>query len=181
MGKKHLEAAIAHAKVDASVEWAPFFLRHGIPEEGVPKPGGPGLHQVNVRLREAGAKCGINFTGMTDRFPNTMKAHCLLTFALEKGGPPLQNKLQEVLFRHYFTDGRYPDTTNLVAASEEVGLSATEVQQVLGDNRYEARVQKEAENASRSINGVPYFYVNGRPLFSGAHPPEAFLEAFQNL
>lgn len=94
----------------------------------------------------------------------------------------MQNNLQEILFRHYFTDGRFPDIPNLVSAAEEVGLPGAEAQQVLENKSFEARVQKEAAEASRSgINGVPYFYINGKPQFSGAQPPEAFLEAFRTV
>jgi len=168
------------SELDVQVEWAPFLLRNGIPEEGTPKPGGPGLHQVNARLRDVGKAAGINFTGMCDRFPNTFKAHELMTWVLEKSGPQTQNNLQEVLFRHYFTDGRYPDVENLTAAAAEVGLPEAEAREVLTTRKYKAQVEREMAEASRmGISGVPYFFVNGNPAFSGAQPPEAFLQVLQ--
>lgn len=167
--------------MNVSVEWSPFLLRPETPEEGTPKPGGPGPHQVGDRLRQVGANAGINFTGLCPRAPNTTKFHALMAHVLETAGQAKQNELQEVLFRHYFTDGKYPDIQNLVKAAEEVGLSGDDARSVLEDRRYEARVQQEAMQASRSgINGVPFFFFNGKPAFSGAQPPEAFIDALKS-
>lgn len=166
--------------LDVQVEWAPFLLKRGIPEEGTPKPGGAGPHQVNARLKDVGLAAGINFTGMCDRFPNTLKAHELMTWALDKSGPQTQNNLQEVLFRHYFTDGRYPDVENLTSAAAEVGLPDAEAREVLTTRKYKDKVEKEmAEASQKGITGVPYFFFNGQPAFSGAQPPEAFVEALR--
>ena len=57
------------------------------------------------------------------------KAHTLLAFAERDAGREAQNKLQEILFRHYFTDGRYPDETNLRAAAVEAGAIGEHWQQ----------------------------------------------------
>merc|ERR1711890_165121 len=96
-----------------------------------------------------------------DRFPNSTKAHAAMTFALEAAGPEVQNKLQEVLFRHYFTDGKYPDIPNLVDAAVEVGLPEAETREALESKRYEPRVkQQAAEVSSSGVSGVPYFYFN---------------------
>lgn len=163
------------------VAWKPFQLRSNIPEEGFPKPGGPGPHQVNARLKEVGLRSGINFTGMCDRFPNTFKAHELMTWALQKEGPSVQNQLSEVLFRHYFTDGRYPDEGNLADAAAEVGLPKEEAQEVLATRQFQKKVAQEMEEASRSgITGVPFFYINGKSLGSGARESEVFLQALRS-
>jgi len=184
VGKKNLEKAIDQVKsdIDVTVEWLPFQLRDGIPEEGKPKPGGPGPHQVNARLRDVGLQSGIEFTGMCDRFPNTVKAHELLTWALETAGADVQNHLQEVLFRHYFTDGRYPDNDNLAAAAVEVGLSESEAREALTSHAYKSKVVDAFDSARRKrISGVPYFTLNGQSLGSGAQPPEAFVSALRRV
>eukprot|EP00961_Rhodomonas_salina_P049284 661910-Rhodomonas_salina.1 len=64
---------------------------------------------------------GIDFTGKCDRTPSTIWAHCLLQHALDTQGAEMQNKLSEVIFRAYFTDGLYPDVDNLVQLA--AGLS----------------------------------------------------------
>lgn len=163
------------------VEWLPFFLRNNIPEEGVLKPGGPGPHQVGARIKAAGESANINFTGMCDRFPNTAKAHAAMTFALETAGPEVQNTLQEVLFRHYFTDGKYPDTANVVEAAVEAGLPGAQVREVLESKKYDTKVKQEAAEVSSSgVTGVPYFFINGKPKFSGAQPPQALIEVLRS-
>mmetsp|Transcript_89477 Transcript_89477/g.161414 ORF Transcript_89477/g.161414 Transcript_89477/m.161414 type:complete len:107 (+) Transcript_89477:394-714(+) len=105
-----------------------------------------------------------------------------MTFALETAGPETQNNLQEVLFRSYFTEGKYPDVANLVAVAAEVGLPEAAARAALEDRRYEAGVKKEAEESSRvrGVSGVPHFFVNGRNAFSGAQPPEAILQALRS-
>lgn len=182
MGKRNLEAALRTTpELDVQVEWLPYFLRNNIPEQGVLKPGGPGPHQVGDRIKTAGEQAGINFTGMCDRFPNTTKAHAAMTFALESAGPEVQNKLQEVLFRHYFTDGKYPDIPNLVEAAVEVGLPEAQVREALESKKYEPKVKQEAAEISRQgVTGVPYFFINGKGVFSGAQPPYAFVQELRN-
>ena len=50
-----------------------------MPKEGVSK--GPG-RRVSPRLKAAGESVGIDFTGATDRYPNSLLAHVALDFAL---------------------------------------------------------------------------------------------------
>lgn len=178
MGKRNLETAIASLPSSAppvSVGWKPFLLRPNMPPDGVEK--GPG-NRVGDRLKRAGAQVGIDFTGLTDRYPNTVKAHTLLAFAADDAGRGTQNKLQEILFRHYFTDGRYPDETNLRAAAIEAGLNPDRAMAAVADQTRQETARREAEAASRSgISGVPYFLINGQPFGSGAQPPAALKEA----
>ena len=67
---------------------------------------------------------GIDFTGLCDRYPNTLLAHCLLKYTEEDAA--VQDKLSEILFRHYFTDGLYPDGANLRKAAVEAGIADVE-------------------------------------------------------
>lgn len=145
-----------------------------MPQDGKPKGDGP---RVGARLKQAGSSVGIDFTGKTDRYPNSTLAHTLMSFALENGGPSTQNTLQEVLFRHYFTDGLYPDSSNLRAAAEEAGLDANAAIAFAEDPQNQRQVVAEAQRySSGGIHGVPYFLVNGQPQFSGAQPPSVFLD-----
>lgn len=179
MGKRNLESAIKQSGKRVSVTWKPFLLRPDMPEQGKEKGGTP-ESRAGARMKAAGASVGIDFTGLTDRYPNSIKAHTLLSFA-EREHPQKQNQLQEVLFRHYFTDGRYPDEENLRAAAEEVGLPDVDrAMAAVADENQRSAVRSEAlENSASGITGVPYFFINGRPFGSGAQPPSAFLDAFQ--
>lgn len=160
---------------DVEVKWVPFFLRPNMPPEGVLK-NGKGLQNVNPRLREAGSRVGINFTGACDRYPNSTEAHALLAYAA-KVAPDKQNALQEVLFRQYFTDGLYPAGANLMAAATEAGLDGSAAQAYAEDPKNKAQVVEEARrNSTSGVTSVPFFRVNGAGAFSGAQPPEAFVE-----
>jgi len=148
-----------------------------MPEDGKLKGGDPSS-RVPSGMRSAGASVGIEFTGLTDRYPNSIKAHTLLSYA-ERAAPQKQNELQEVLFRHYFTDGRYPDEQNLRVAAKEVGLDVEAAMDAVADASQREAVRREAESMSRAgISGVPFFFINGKPLGSGAQPPAAFMDAF---
>mmetsp|Transcript_34286 Transcript_34286/g.70741 ORF Transcript_34286/g.70741 Transcript_34286/m.70741 type:complete len:143 (+) Transcript_34286:436-864(+) len=133
-------------------------------------------------MKEAGNSVGIDFTGKCDRAPNTILAHCLMLHALKTKGAVLQNELQEVIFRSYFTDGVYPDVENLTAMGAEVGLDKGEVKAMLESGQYEKQVLREAsEYSNGGVNGVPFFIINGHPAFSGAQDPRTFLKAFEKL
>jgi len=149
-----------------------------MPEDGKEKGGDP-TTRVGQRMRAAGSQVGIDFTGKTDRYPNSIKAHTLLAYA-GREQPDAQNQLQEVLFRHYFTDGRYPDESNLRAAAQEAGIKNVDAAMAaVADDEQRLAVRQEAEAASRSgISGVPFFFINGKPFGSGAQPPAAFLAEF---
>jgi len=178
VGKRNLESAIQQSGKRVSVAWKPFLLRPGMPEDGKEKGGDPST-RAGARMKQAGSAVGIDFTGLTDRYPNSIKAHTLLAYA-EREEPALQNQLQEILFRHYFTDGRYPDETNLRAAAQEAGIKDVDAAMAaVADDKQRLAVRQEAEMASRSgISGVPFFFINGKPFGSGAQPPAAFLEEF---
>jgi predicted DsbA family dithiol-disulfide isomerase len=156
------------------------LLRNNIPPEGVPKGGTP-ESRAGARMKAMGERVGINFTGMTDRYPNTLAAHALLAFAAETA-PELQNTLQEILFRHYFTDGRYPAGDNLRDAATEAGLDGEKALAYAesAERQSEAAVAARA-NSRRGITGVPFFIVNGEPAFSGAQPASVFIDVFNSI
>lgn len=183
VGKRNLEEAVRRLPADEAapiVRWHPYQLRPQAPREGAPKPPAtPDNPRVGARLAAAGRAVGIDFTGKTDRTPNTLSAHTLMDFAAKAGGPAVQNALQEVLFRQYFTDGVFPEGAGLLAAAEEVGLDARAAMEHVEDVANRSKVAREAQHFAREgLSGVPSFFVNGRFCFSGAQPPEAFLEAF---
>ena len=111
---------------DVQVRWLPFQLRPNVPPEGVLKGGTPET-RVGARMKAAGEAVGISFTGKCDRYPNSLPVHALLRYAAEVA-PAKQSELQEVLFRHYFTDGRLPSGDNLADAAREVGIDADAAQ-----------------------------------------------------
>ena len=68
-----------------------------MPDDGVAKPPNtPDNPRVGARMKAAGAAAGIDFTGKTDRAPNSVRAHAVLDYALEQHGAGAQNALMEV-------------------------------------------------------------------------------------
>jgi predicted DsbA family dithiol-disulfide isomerase len=181
VGKRHLETAIKSTPdAEVTVRWLPFLLRNNIPQEGVEKGGTP-ESRVPPRMRAAGDAVGIKFTGLTDRYPNTLAAHALLAYAAETA-PEKQSALQEVLFRHYFTDGRYPAGENLSDAAAEVGLDGAQALSYAEAPSRQAEAAAAARaNSQRGISGVPFFIINGKPEFSGAQPPGVFVDIFKSI
>ena len=77
-------AAQGFPALTVAVIWRPFLLRPNEPLEGTPKaPNTPDNPRVGVQLKAAGAAAGIDFTGKTDRAPNTLLAHSLLSHVLD--------------------------------------------------------------------------------------------------
>jgi len=185
VGKRKLEAAIASTQeeYDVEVQWKPFLLRPEMPPAGKQKaPNTPDNPRVGARLKAAGKPVGIDFTGLTDRYPNTVDAHRLLAYALREKGAAVQDKLSEILFRSYFTDGVYPGEDNLIALGLEAGVAADEeaLKSFLYSEELRAEIYSEDRQVKRSgVHGVPYFFFNGMDFsLSGAQDPSTFVQAF---
>jgi predicted DsbA family dithiol-disulfide isomerase len=184
VGKRKLEQAISRCPdVQVEVEWKPFFLRPDTPSEGSLKPPDtPDNPRVGARMKAAGRAVMIDFTGKSDRAPNTLLAHTLLAFCEKEKGIKAQNELQELLFQAYFTDGVFLDQANLLAIAERAGLDRGDAQAALENTELKNAVLKEAGRNSRRISGgVPFFLFDGQPAFSGAQDPEAFINIFEKL
>lgn len=132
--------------------------------------------RAGARLKAAGARAGIDFTGLTDRSPNSTLAHSLMKHVLDTDGPNTQNKLSEILFRHYFTDGRYPNAENVRDAAVEAGVKDVDAAMAAAlDRSVQDSVKQEVRYySSEGVSGVPFFIVDGKPAFSGAQPKEMF-------
>jgi len=157
------------------VWWKPYILRPNMPDNGYPKaPDTPENPRAGKRLKAAGAPVGIDFTGKTDRYPNTVLSHCLLKIA-EHSGSQVQDAVQEDLFQGYFTDGNYPDMEFLMGLAQKHGIDTTE-EALKAEIEF---VKQEAEENRKQTRGVPFYVMNGKPLFSGAQDPSTFKKAFQ--
>jgi predicted DsbA family dithiol-disulfide isomerase len=154
-----------------------------MPLEGIEKaPDTPDNPRVGYRMKQIGLDVGIDFTGKCGRSPNTMLAHCLMDFALTIDGPKKQNELQEVIFNAYFTLGIYPDLENLLKLASQVNLSTASAKKHIMNPEVQKKVAEEARGYSKQgVHGVPYFYLNGEALFSGAQEVAKFLDAFKRV
>jgi len=167
---------------DFEVHWKPFLLRKNIPVEGYKKaPDTPSNPRVGKRLKEAGKASGVDFTGKCDVVPNTILAHALVSLSSSKLSWQAHDKLAVSLLKAYFTDGTdINNVDNLVKMGTEAGLGKEGLETVLKNREACVKsVTKELRNF-RFIRGVPYFFLNGEPLFSGAQNSKAFVKAFKD-
>lgn len=183
VGLRKLQQASRIANVQPQITWKPYMLRPGMPEDGLPKGGSP-ASRVPQRLRQAGASVGIRFTGLTDRTPHTELFHATMAAILDERGADPQTAFQEEIFDLYFTRGVFPDEAALQQAAEKVGVADT-VHKLYGDKerllQMRSQVRREAQQASMSgISGVPFFYFNDEPTFSGAVDVDTFVKCLEN-
>lgn len=185
MGRKKLQVAM-DACADTynfEVTWLPFLLRPDTPLEGTPKaPNTPDNPRVGARLRQVGEENGINFTGLCDAYPNTVRAHLLTEMALDSGK---QDAVATKCLQAYFTDGEdVNDIDNLVKwGTELAGLNEDKIRIAMKDQDLFEKTKRTIVEQQRSqgVSGVPYFFFNGQPGFSGAQDPATFIRVFKQV
>jgi predicted DsbA family dithiol-disulfide isomerase len=122
-------------------------------------------------VREAGRQSGLAFAfDRIPRTPNTFDAHRLIWLA---GREDCQGRVVERLFRTYFEEGLdLSHRSTLVQAAREAGLRHDNVAGWLASQEGTDEVRSDEQAGLRlGIRAVPYFYMEGQPGLSGAHPP----------
>ena len=177
VGLGKLQQAAKQANVQTNIVWKPYQLRPNTPEDGQEKGGTP-ADRVGLRLKRAGEQVGINFTGLTEKTPNTQLFHAIMKVILDEQGPFKQTEYQVVVFEGYFTNGIFPDQTTLQDAADSIGIGSTVASFLNSEQRVSdvrQQVAYEARQASRrGVSGVPFFEFNGEPAFSGAQEVATF-------
>ena len=194
VGKRNMEGALEIlAREDGerfAVHWRPFQLNPEMPREGVERAAYRAAkfgseersRQLDAQVAQAGAAAGVAFHhDRMLRTPNTVDAHRVIRLAGEQGGPILQNRVVEALFRAYFQEGRdIGDHAVLAAIAGEAGLDAALAERALAGGDGEAEVLEEDAGFRRlGLSGVPTFALQGHVLFSGAMPAENMAAAFR--
>lgn len=116
---------------------------------------------------------------------STHDYHRVLHAAYAKGGQDIQLPLAERLFSGYFEHQRDPGSRTWLAqeaVASGVFSSIEEANQFFQSDTYDAEV-KQGYLAARKLGiaGVPFFVFEGKWAVSGAQPPEAFLDIFEEL
>lgn len=191
VGLRKLQQASKATQIDIVIEWKPFMLRPNIPEEGQLKSDPTPETRVGRHLKAAGQSVGIDFTGLTDRTPNTALFHAVLHLLQDelRMDHKVVTAYHEAVFEGYFTTSIFPDDNGLLKAAHKVNDQAVTkaIESLLKDKpkleQLKQHVREEARAASmRGISGVPSFSFNDEasPAFSGAQPVETFAHVLQH-
>jgi predicted DsbA family dithiol-disulfide isomerase len=189
IGKRRLEKALKLLgdPPRVRVNWKPFQLNPQMPPQGIErrayrtaKFGSWEQSQaLDAKVAAAGAEQGIVFAfeKMT-RTPNTLDAHRLIWQAGKLG---VQDAVVERLFRGYFEEGLdLNDRPTLVRLAVEGGFPAADVERLLAGEEGRADVlREEAQYKLLGVNGVPSFFFDGHPGFSGAVAPPMLADAIR--
>jgi predicted DsbA family dithiol-disulfide isomerase len=188
IGTRHLDLALGGLPdVAATIRFRPFLLDPSTPSEGV---------DLRQRLREkyaadpeamfgrveaAAHAAGISLDfSKIRRSVNTVRAHTLLRYALQKE-PATQGPLARALFGAYFLEGLDIGRIDVLAAlAADHGLNGGDARILLADPDALAQTRAEAAELSRQgISGVPFFILAGRLAVSGAQPPATLRAAIE--
>jgi predicted DsbA family dithiol-disulfide isomerase len=189
IGKRRLEKALKllGGPPGVKVIWRAFQLNPQMPAQGIErrayrtkKFGSWEQSQaLDAQVAAAGAEEGITFAfeKMT-RTPNTLDAHRLIWLA---GQRDVQDAVVERLSRGYFEEEMdLNDRAVLVRLAVEGGIPNPDVERLLASDVGQAEVlREEAQYRSLGVNGVPTFFLNGEPVFSGAVAPPMLADAIR--
>lgn len=195
IGKRNLETALGSYRgrsdaPDVEVEYHSFQLSPDTPVDfegsatdylmshrGV---SADQAQQMVSRVTGIAADVGLAYDYDSLQHTNTVRAHQLLHYAKAHG---LQTEMKERLLSAYFVEGRHigriDDLADLAA---EVGLDRDDVVRSLESNEFVADVDADRQQAAAyGINGVPFFVLAGKYGISGAQPPDALLQALEQV
>jgi len=154
----------------------PHFKK-GVTPGSYGTPAGPYWHWAIDKARQY----GIDMSGGIDKFADVIYAHRLLYWAEKEGGWQVQHKLSGLIFKAAYSDGVFLGPENLARLAGEAGLDADAALAYMRSDRDKAEVIKQARNFSEGgVSGVPYFYINGEPAFSGSQEPRTFAKAIMS-
>lgn len=130
-------------------------------------------------ISDLGNDLGLDFQYADAQYSNTADAHRLMKLAERRYDSETADRLNDLLFRAYFTEGRVlADHAVLTEIATEAGMDAEEVKVVLDSDRYIDAVRSDEHEAHLlGVRGVPYFVINGTYAIPGALQVEDFKDA----
>jgi predicted DsbA family dithiol-disulfide isomerase len=190
IGKRRLEKALnlLDNPPGVKVNWKPFQLNPQMPPQGIERRAyrtakfgsWEQAQALDAQVAAAGAEEGITFAfDKMTRTPNTLDAHRLIWLAGKLG---VQEAVVERLFRGYFEEGLdLSDRPTLVRLATEGGIPVVDAERLAGDEGWADVLRVEDQYKSLGVSGVPSFFFNGQPSFSGAVAPVMLADAMGQL
>ena len=165
-----------------AVRWLPFQLNPDLPAEGISRQAyierkwGPAGNKYE-HVAAVGREVGIDFAFDAIKVqPNTVNAHRLMRYGAKHGR---EDEVAESLFAAYFKEGaNLTDNKTLADIGARAGLERDLLEDYLdSDEDREAILNGDLEARQSGVSGVPFFIFNRKVAVSGAHEPEALLQA----
>lgn len=123
---------------------------------------------------------GLSYDMDAAKPANTFDAHRIIHLATKYGK---QDAAEERFFAAYFTEGKdIAHKATIKQLALELGLEATEVDEVLNSDAFANEVREDEATARRmNISGVPFFVINSKYGISGAQGGKTFLNALNGI
>lgn len=136
--------------------------------------------QMNDRVTAMANEVGLHYDFDKAIVANSFDAHRLTHFAKNHG---VQNALEELLFKAYFTEGKNTaDHETLIAIGVEAGLNSDEIRTMLASSQFTDDVNNDIYEARQvGARGVPFFVFDNTYAVSGAQPSELFLQVLNKV
>ncbi|WGE52904.1 DsbA family oxidoreductase [Actinobacillus equuli] len=131
-------------------------------------------------INQAGRNVGLDMQFENAKDVNTFDAHRLLKWAKTQGQ---EEPLSELMFKAFFSEGlSLADHSVLAELAEQAGLDRTAALAFLQSDSESENVRSDEQEAYQlGVQGVPFFVFDRQMAFSGAQPPETFLQVFNEL
>lgn len=144
---------------------------------------GPDAGRMLEHASKAAEEEGLEMQWDRAKSVNTLQAHRLMRWALERSGAGAQRSLAEELFAAHFERGAdIGDPETLAGLAASVGLNRTEAEAHLRSDDGLEETRAEIEQALRmGIRSVPTFVFEGRWAVQGAQPTETFEQVLKQV
>jgi predicted DsbA family dithiol-disulfide isomerase len=180
-------------KINFEVHFYPFELNPNMPKGGqdaiehLTEKYGLTVDQVQANqanIRAKALEAGFKFHPEgRKRVYNTFDCHRLLYWAAKEYDLEKQATLKKEFLNTYFCLAvNMDDQENLIEAVIRTGLNGNRAREIINSNEFADEVRKEeAIYINAGINSVPSTILNSQYLLQGALPPDAFVNAFEQI
>ncbi|MCU0696898.1 MAG: DsbA family protein [Myxococcaceae bacterium] len=167
---------------DFTVDWRPFLLRPGTPDEGLPLPERIRAYMAdpNNPLSTRARAMGLTMVTTRDVIPSTRRAHQAAEWARSQGRfDPFHHA---VLERYWVRGENIHDFQVLRAAAVDAGLDGETLEREVASGRWKDAMEAGLAAAHEvGVNAVPTFIVGDRFVIQGAQDGRVFAQAFERL